>query len=144
MRTVREILQSKGPVVWTISPEATVYEALKMMAEKDLGALLVTRGTEILGIISERDYARKVVLKGKFSRDVPVSEIMTSRVLYVGPSQTTDECMALMIDKRVRHLPVVENECLVGFISVGDVVKSVIDEKQLLITELENYITGRR
>ncbi len=110
----------------------------------DLGALLVTRGTEILGIISERDYARKVVLKGKFSRDVPVSEIMTSRVLYVGPSQTTDECMALMIDKRVRHLPVVENECLVGFISVGDVVKAVIDEKQLLITELENYITGRR
>ena len=144
MRTVREILQSKGPVVWTISPEATVYEALKMMAEKDLGALLVTRGTEILGIISERDYARKVVLKGKFSRDVPVSEIMTSRVLYVGPSQTTDECMALMIDKRVRHLPVVENECLVGFITVGDVVKAVIDEKQLLITELENYITGRR
>lgn len=144
MKTVREILQSKVPEVWTIAPDATVYEALKLMAEKDIGALLVTRGTEILGVISERDYARKVVLKGKFSRDVPVSEIMTTRVLYIGPSQNMDDCMALMIDKRVRHLPVVENDNLVGFISIGDVVKAVIDEKQLLIDELENYIIGRR
>lgn len=144
MKTVREILQSKVPEVWTIAPDATVYEALKLMAEKDIGALLVTRGTDILGVISERDYARKVVLKGKFSRDVPVSEIMTTRVLYIGPSQNMDDCMALMIDKRVRHLPVVENDNLVGFISIGDVVKAVIDEKQLLIDELENYIIGRR
>jgi CBS domain-containing protein len=144
MKTVREILQTKGHEIWSISPEATVYEALKTMAEKEVGALLVIDQGHIYGILSERDYARKVILKGKFSKDVPVREIMTDRILYVRPSQTVEECMALMIDKRVRHLPVIEDGRIVGLISIGDVVKGLITEKELLIEELENYIIGRR
>ncbi len=144
MRTVREILQTKGFDVWSIAPDATVYEALKMMAEKEVGALLVIDQGHIHGILSERDYARKIILKGKFSKDVPVREIMTDRVLYIRPSQTVEECMALMIDKRVRHLPVIEDGKIVGLISIGDVVKEVISEKEHLIEELENYIIGRR
>jgi CBS domain-containing protein len=144
MKTVREILQTKGHDIWSITPEATVYEALKTMADKEVGALLVIDQGHIYGILSERDYARKVILKGKFSKDVPVREIMTDRVLYVRPSQTVEECMALMIDKRVRHLPVIEDGKIVGLISIGDVVKGLITEKELLIEELENYIIGRR
>ena len=144
MKTVREILHVKGNDVWSISPDATVYDALTMMAEKEVGALLVLEGGHIRGIISERDYARKVILKGKFSKDVPVREIMIERVLYVRPSQTVEECMALMIDKRVRHLPVIEDGRILGIISIGDVVKALITEKEHLIEELENYIIGRR
>ncbi len=144
MKTVREILQGKGHEVWSITPDATVYEALKMMAEKDVGALLVLDKGHIHGILSERDYARKVVLKGKFSKDVPVREIMTDRVLYISPSQVDDECMALMIEKRVRHLPVIEDGKIVGLVSIGDVVKAMLSDKEHLIEELENYIIGRR
>ena len=144
MKTVREILQIKGHNIWSINPDATVYEALKMMADKEVGALLVIDQGHIHGILSERDYARKIILKGKFSKDVPVREIMTDRVLYVRPSQTAEECMALMIDKRVRHLPVIEDGRIVGLISIGDVVKGLISEKEHLIEELENYIIGRR
>ncbi len=144
MKTVHEILQTKGYDIWSISPDSTVYEALKMMADKEVGALLVLDQGHIHGILTERDYARKIVLKGKFSKDVPVRDIMTDRVLYVRPSQTVEECMALMIDKRVRHLPVIEGGKIVGLISIGDVVKEVISEKEHLIVELENYITGRR
>lgn len=144
MKTVREILQEKGNEVWSIVPDATVYEALKKMADKGVGALLVLEQGHIYGIISERDYARKVILKGKFSKNVPVREIMTDRVLYVSPAQSDDECMALMIDKRVRHLPVIEDGKIVGLVSIGDVVKAMLSDKEHLIEELENYIIGRR
>jgi CBS domain-containing protein len=144
MKTVREIVDTKGSTVWSITPDATVYDALKLMAEKEIGALLVLDQGQVLGILSERDYARKVILKGKFSKDVPVREIMTDRVLYVRPRQTVEECMALMVDKNVRHLPVIEAEKIVGIISIGDVVKVIIEQKEHHIEELENYIIGRR
>ncbi len=144
MKTVREILLKKGNQVWTVSPDTTVFTALQLMAEKNTGALLVMKDDKVLGILSERDYARKVVLLGKFSKDILVQEIMSSSILYVEPSFSTEECMAIMIDKRVRHLPVMENEKLSGIISIGDVVKAVIDEKEFLISQLEHYIKGER
>lgn len=144
MKTVREILLNKGNQVWTVSPDTTVFTALQLMAEKNTGALLVTKDDKVVGILSERDYARKVVLLGKFSKDTLVQEIMSSTIFYVEPSFSTEECMALMIDKRVRHLPVMDNEKLVGIISIGDVVKGVIDEKEFLISQLEHYIKGER
>ncbi len=142
MKTVREILLNKGNQVWAVLPDATVFTALQMMAEKNTGALLVLKDDEVVGIMTERDYARKVALLGKFSKDTLVQEIMSSIIFYVDPSFSTEECMALMIDKRVRHLPVMENEKLVGIISIGDVVKAVIDEKEFLISQLEHYIKG--
>ena len=142
MKTVREILEKKGNQIWTITPEATVYEALELMAKKEVGALLVLNDGSVAGIMSERDYARKVILKGKFSKDTLVGEIMSSKVLYVNTSLSTDECMALMINKRIRHLPVFENNKLVGIISIGDVVKAVIDEQEFVIDLLVHYITG--
>lgn len=144
MKTVREILLKKGNQVWTVSPDTTVFAALQLMAEKNTGALLVMKDDKVVGIMSERDYARKVALLGKFSKDILVQEIMSSTIFYVEPSFSTEECMALMIDKRVRHLPVIENEKLVGIISIGDVVKAVIDEKEFLISQLEHYIKGER
>jgi CBS domain-containing protein len=144
MKIVREILESKGYNVWSISPDASVFEALELMAEMEVGALLVMEGDAIEGILSERDYARKVILMGRTSRDVPVRDIMTPRVTCVRPAQTVEHCMTLMIEKRVRHLPVVEQDRVIGLISIGDVVKSVITEKELLIEELEEYILGRR
>lgn len=143
MRLVREILQTKGSDIWTIIPEAPVYEALKLMAEKDIGALVVVESGEVVGIISERDYARKVILKGKSSMDTPVKNIMTTRVFYVAPEQTIEECMALMTDKRVRHLPVIVDGKLVGLVSIGDVIKEIISEQKVYIRDLENYIEGR-
>lgn len=143
MRLVKEILQTKGTDVWTIIPEAPVYEALKLMAEKDVGALVVVESGEVVGIISERDYARKVILKGKSSMDTPVKNIMTTRVFYVAPEQTIEECMALMTDKRVRHLPVIVDGKLVGLVSIGDVIKEIISEQKVYIRDLENYIEGR-
>lgn len=143
MRLVREILQTKGTDVWTIIPEAPVYEALKLMAEKDVGALVVVESGEVVGIMSERDYARKVILKGKSSMDTPVKNIMTTRVFYVAPEQTIEDCMALMTDKRVRHLPVIADGQLVGLVSIGDVIKEVISEQKIYIRDLENYIEGR-
>ena len=143
MTSVAELLRTKGCEVLSVSPETSVFEALRVMAEKNVGALLVVEGERLAGIFSERDYARKVILKGKTSREVPVREIMTSHVLYVRPQQTIGDCMALMTDKRVRHLPVLDEERLIGVISIGDVVKSIIAEQEFIIEQLQNYITGR-
>jgi len=142
MKTVRELLANKGKNVYSISPDATVYEALVLMAEKDIGALLVIDDGKIVGIISERDYARKIAILGKTSKDAPVKEIMSEDVIYVEESQSVEECMVLMIKKRVRHLPVFTNDELKGLISIGDVVKGIIDEKEFTIDQLVNYITG--
>jgi CBS domain-containing protein len=142
MRLIREVLQLKGSEVWTTTPDTPVYEALKLMAEKEVGALVVVDNGQVVGILSERDYARKVILKGKTSMETPVRDIMTSRVFYVQPEQTIEECMALMTDKRVRHLPVLSGDQLTGIISIGDVVKEIISEQKVYIRDLENYIVG--
>lgn len=143
MTTVHHILQTKGHEVWSVAPQATVFEALQLMAEKNVGAVLVLERERLVGIFSERDYARKVTLKGKSSRDTPVKEIMTSVVACVNRHHSIEQCMELMTSKRVRHLPVLEGEQLVGLISIGDVVNAVISEKQFMIEQLEHYITGR-
>ncbi|MBI2347417.1 MAG: CBS domain-containing protein [Deltaproteobacteria bacterium] len=142
MITVRDILRAKGNQIWSVSPDATVFSALELMAEKNTGALVALDGESLAGIFSERDYARKVILKGKASKETSVREIMTSEVTTVRPSQSVDECMALMTDKRIRHLPVFEEDKLVGLISIGDVVKAVISEREFVIKQLESYITG--
>jgi CBS domain-containing protein len=145
MKTVEQILRAKGNAFWFVAPDTMVYDALKLMAEKDVGALLVLEsGTRLLGIISERDYARKVILKGKSSLDTPVAEVMTRPVVAVKPQQTVEECMAVMTAKRIRHLPVLVAEQVVGVVSIGDLVKASLDEKDFLIKQLENYITGER
>jgi CBS domain-containing protein len=145
MKTVGDLLRTKGDKVWSIGPDATVYEALAVMAEKDVGALLVLDNAgQLVGVLSERDYARKVVLKGKTSRETRVREIMTEKVVGVRPDQTIEECMALMTNKRIRHLPVLEGGRLAGVISIGDVVKAIISEQEFVIEQLENYITGNR
>lgn len=142
MKTLRQLLQAKGGVVHSIAPDARVIDALKLMADKDIGALVVIEGSRLAGILSERDYARKVILKGKSSHDIPVREIMTEKVVTVQPDETVEECMALMTSKRVRHLPVIEQERLVGLLSIGDLVKEVIAEQEQTIKELESYIHG--
>jgi len=144
MVTVRQYLRIKGAQVWTTRPDDTVYEALQLMAEKDIGALLVVKGEQLVGIFSERDYARKIALHGLSSKDTLVGEIMTSRVVYVLPENTIEECMALMTENRFRHLPVIEEGRLVGLISIGDVVKSIISEQKFVIRQLEQYIMGER
>jgi len=144
MTTVRNILQSKGPDIWSVEPETPVMAALKIMDERNIGALVVARAGSVLGILSERDYARKLVLKGRSSSDATVQDLMTSSVITVTPEQSMDQCMDLMTSKRIRHLPVVENDKLIGLISIGDVVKAVISEKEFLIKQLENYISGAR
>ena len=144
MRTIREILREKGDEVFSVTPKTTVYDALSLMAEKSIGAVLVLDGSLLKGIMSERDYARKIILRGKSSKEVSVNEIMSTNVVFVDINTDIEECMALMINKRIRHLPVYENNNLVGIISIGDVVKTIIDEKEVVINELENYITGRR
>lgn len=143
MITVKQILDEKGHKVWTIGPDETVYKALMVMADKDIGALVVVENDQVVGIISERDYARKVVLKGKTSLDTPVRDIMTSQVYFVSPDCTAEECMALMTEKRIRHLPVIENNKLIGVISIGDVVKSIISSQKITIEHLQNYIMGK-
>lgn len=140
MRFVSQILQTKGSQTWTVSPNATVYDALSIMAEKDIGALVVVENSDVVGIFSERDYARKVILRGKSSKNTKISEIMTENVLCVSPDQTVEKCMALMTEKRIRHLPVLESEQLVGVISIGDVVKTIITDQQTIINHLEDYI----
>ena len=144
MNTIREIIKKKGGEVWSVSTENTVYDALSLMAEKSIGAVLVIDNSALKGVMSERDYARKIILEGKSSKDVQVGEIMSPRVIYIDIDTNIEECMALMINKRIRHLPVYENDNLAGIISIGDVVKALIDEKEVVINELENYITGRR
>ena len=144
MKTVREMLLKKGNKVYTISPNQIIFEALQMMADKEVGALLVLDGESLVGIISERDYARKVALEGKSSKECLVSDIMSSNVIYVEVDTTTDECMALMINKKVRHLPVYDTGKLAGVISIGDVVNAIIDEKEFEIDQLVRYITDSR
>jgi CBS domain-containing protein len=142
MKTVRDILDTKGRDVWSVAPNATVLEALRLMAEKEIGALVVKDGEKVVGIISERDYARKIVLLGRTSPNTLVKEIMTSHVAYTHPEQSIEECMAVMTDKRVRHLPVIEAGKLVGLISIGDLVKSIIADQKFIIEQLERYIIG--
>lgn len=141
--TVEEMLQEKGNNVWTISPTATVMEALKLMAEKSVGALVVTHGDQVVGIISERDYARKIVLRNRTSTNTKVKEIMTDKVYYVGLKTTAEECLILTTQKGIRHLPVLEDGKLVGLVSIGDVVKTVIGQQETEIRELSDYITGK-
>jgi CBS domain-containing protein len=140
---VRGILGRKSSSIWGVPPEATVYEAIALMAEKSIGAVLVLSGEELIGIVSERDYARKVVLRGKNSRQTAVSEIMSSPVLTIHPDLRTDECMRLVTEKRVRHLPVTEHGRLVGIVTIGDLVKSIISEQADTIEQLTSYIEGR-
>ena len=143
MMTVKEILDQKGHQAWTIAPEAKVLDALKLMAEKGVGALVVVENDEIAGIMSERDYARKVILKGLQSQDTPVRDIMTTEVYGVRLDTAAEECMALMTDKRIRHLPVRTEGKLAGVVSIGDVVKAVMTEQKVKIENLENYIMGK-
>lgn len=140
MKTVSQLLQAKNGKVWSVTPESSVFDALKLMAEKNVGALLVMSDRKLQGVLSERDYARKVILLGKSSHDLAVSEIMSDKVVCVGPQQTVDECMALMSGKRIRHLPVLEDGKVIGVLSIGDLVKEVIAEQQLTIQQLESYI----
>ena len=142
MTTIRQLLDKKGSDIWSTTPDASVYDALLLLAEKNVGALLVLQEGELVGIISERDYARKVALRGKASIETPVKEIMTEKVVTVSPQTTVEEAMALMTDKRIRHLPVVEEGKLVGVISIGDLVKSIIAKQEVMINQLENYISG--
>jgi CBS domain-containing protein len=142
MKTVRNILDTKGHDVWCIGPEDTVFDALRLMAEKEVGALMVIDGARIAGLISERDYARKIVLLGRTSPNTLVKEIMTSHVAYTHLEQPIEECMAVMTDKRIRHLPVMEERKLVGIISIGDLVKAIIADQKFIIEQLERYITG--
>ncbi len=144
MITVEGILKSKGREVWTITPETIVFDALKTMAEKNVGALVVLDKTEVVGILSERDYARKVILHGKSSKALKVTEIMSANVYSVNPEQNIEDCMTLFTNKRVRHLPVLQNNQLIGIISIGDVVKAIIADQESTIKHLENYITGSR
>lgn len=144
MKLVKQILKEKGYHFHSVGPETMVIDALKLMAEKEIGALLVLDGGKLVGIMSERDYARKVILKGKSSLGTPVREIMTAKVFFIRPAQTVEECMALMTDKHFRHLPVMDGDKVVGVISIGDLVKATIDEKDFMIKQLENYITGGR
>jgi CBS domain-containing protein len=140
MKSIRQLLQDKSGGLSTIGPNASVLDALKLMAEKNIGALLVVENDKLVGIVSERDYARKVVLLGKTSHDTPVKEIMSERAVCVQPDNTVEECMALMTDKHIRHLPVIENETLLGVLSIGDLVKETISEQQFVIKQLESYI----
>ena len=142
MKTVRDVLKAKGGVVFAAEPDDTVYHALTIMAEQNIGALLVREGARVVGIFSERDYARQVILKGKASKDTPIRDVMTARVVFVRPEQNIEECMALMTDKHIRHLPVLDGDTLIGLVSIGDVVKAVISEKEFLIAQLEHYISG--
>lgn len=146
MRVVRDILKEKGTEVYSISPDDTVYRFLQTIAERNVGALVVIEDGAVVGVIAERDYARKVILKGRFSRDVPVREIMTPRsaMISVGPEHDIEACMELITENRVRHLPVFDEDRLVGMVSIGDIVKAIIEHKEEIIDQLENYIRGKR
>ena len=145
MKTAANVLKSKDlQSVHTIAPEASVFDAIKLMADKNIGALLVMEAEKVAGIITERDYARKIVLMSRSSRQTPVREIMTSAVMCVRPDQTSEECMVLMTENRLRHLPVVDGDRLLGIISIGDLVKDIIAEQRFTIEQLEHYISGER
>lgn len=142
MKSVKQILDSKGNDIWSLHPDESVLDAVKLMAEKEVGALLVMEEAKLVGIVSERDYARKVILKGRSSEGTRVAEIMTANVLFVHPDESVDDCMALMTEKRIRHLPIVEGEQVIGVLSLGDLVKAVIAEQKFMIDQLEHYISG--
>ena len=142
MTTAREILDEKGHDVYAVSPNDTVLDALKVLAERGVGAVLVMQDQKLVGIITERDYARKVILAGKASRDTPVREVMTSKVLYAAPNRTVDECLALMTDINARHLPVLDGETVIGVLSIGDLVRVKLREQRFLIDQLRQYIAG--
>ena len=142
MKTVRDILEVKGRMVWSVDPGSTVFDALSLMAEKEIGALVVLDEARVAGIISERDYARKVILHGRASPTTRVEEIMTTHVAYTHLDQSIEECMAIMTDKRIRHLPVLQDGNLIGIISIGDLVKAIIADQKFMIEQLERYITG--
>lgn len=142
MRQVKHLLEKKGSEVYTITPEAPVLDAIRLMAERRIGALPVMRGDTLAGIVTERDYARKVILKGRSSRETPVAEIMTPAPTTVAPATSVDECMRLCTELRVRHLPAVENNRLIGIVSIGDLVKAVIDDQAAEIDHLQRYIAG--
>ena len=142
MRTVEQLLQVKGTDIWSIEPLTTTYNALEIMAEKNVGALLVMEKEKVVGIFSERDYARKVILKDKSSKNTSVGELMTREVFYIDAKSTLEESMALMTAKRIRHLPVLKSNRLIGIVTLGDVVRQIISDQQFAIRELEKYITG--
>ena len=142
MNTLSQLLHGKGNQVWSIGPDATVYDAIHLMAEKGIGALVVLKDESLVGVISERDYARDVVLKDRSSKETLVKEIMSDKVVYADPHQTVDECLAVMTEKRIRHLPVMDGDQMLGLVSMGDLVKVVIAEQKLTIDQLERYITG--
>ena len=145
MTTVAQILNSKpDKTIYTTTPAASVFDAIKLMAEKNIGALVVMEGETVVGLITERDYARKIVLMARSSKETPLCDIMTSPVMYVRPGQTSEECMVLMTEKRVRHLPVMDKGKLIGLVSIGDLVKDVISEQKFIIEQLERYIAGER
>jgi len=145
MKTAAHLLRSKAhQSVYTITPEASVFDAVQLMADKDIGALLVMDADAIAGIVTERDYARKIVLMSRSSKQTSVREIMTSAVMYVRPDQTSEECMVLMTENRLRHLPVIDGGRLLGIISIGDLVKDIIAEQRFTIAQLEHYISGER
>ncbi|HEV2676154.1 MAG TPA: CBS domain-containing protein [Aliidongia sp.] len=144
MKNAGDILQSKpDATVHKVTPTTSMFDAITLMAEKNIGALLVMDGETIRGIVSERDYARKIILAGRSSRDTPVADVMTAPVMYVAPSASTQECMALMTGKRLRHLPVMDEGRLLGMISIGDLVKDIISEQNFMIEQLQHYISGR-
>lgn len=142
MKLVKNILASKGSEIWHTTPDDSVLNAIKTMAEKGVGALLVMENGRLVGIMSERDYARKVILQGKSSRETPVSEIMSSGVVTSDPNDTVETCMELMTDKRIRHLPVLEGDTVVGVLSIGDLVKAIIEDQKFTIEQLEQYISA--
>ena len=142
MRTVRHLLEAKAPEIFAVRPDAPVLDAVRQMAEKHVGALLVMEAGQLVGIVSERDYARKVVLQGRSSSDTPVRDIMTSQLITVGPTDTTDHCMQVVTERRIRHLPVVDGEVVMGVVSIGDLVKAVIEDQQLELAQLQRYIAS--
>ncbi len=144
MISIRQLLERKGSEVWSTSPDASVYEALQLLAEKNIGALVVLRDGELEGVVSERDYARKVILHGKTSMKTPVQEIMTEEVITIGTETIVDDAMALMTDKHIRHLPVVDEGTVVGIVSIGDLVKAIIADREFTINQMEEYISGKR
>ena len=142
MTTIAQLLKTKGDQIWSVEPKATIFEALEIMSEKEIGALLVMVDGKLTGIFSERDYARKVILKGKSSKETQVGELMTKKVFYIDSQKTINDCMAMMTAKRIRHVPVIEDNQVMGIITIGDVVNQIISEQEVTINHLENYITG--
>lgn len=142
MITVGELLDNKGHGIWSLAPDDSVFDAIKLMDEKGVGALAVLKEDALVGMISERDYARQVILKGRSSKETKVKEIMSSQVYYTFPSQTVDDCMVVMSERRIRHLPVLKGDELVGMVSIGDLIKDIIAEQKIIIDQLEHYIAG--